>query len=123
MSHPRNSHRQIHAPCEVEAWGVKRRVHKRSAEQAYRRDVFGYKGTRRTGLAQTNADCHNTQPLKTAKAGAALYLLSRGVTMSCVSAERPWAAVGRWLEPGTENGPRPSVATPWRIEGLLSLHV
>src|SRR5436305_394286 len=43
--------------------------------------------------------------------------------MGCVSAERPWAAVVLWLEPGTENGPRPSVVTPWRIEGLLSLHV
>ena len=43
--------------------------------------------------------------------------------MGCVAAERPWAAVVLWLEPGTENGPRPSVVTPWRIEGLLSLHV
>src|SRR5437870_4664682 len=58
------------------------------------------------------------------RGGATLYLLSlKRDDELRVSAERPWAAVGLWLEPGTENCPRPSVVTPWRIEGLLSLHV
>src|ERR1700692_65504 len=45
-------HRQVHAPCEAETWNS----HKgRRAEQAHQCGVLGYKGARRTRLAQRKA--------------------------------------------------------------------
>src|ERR1017187_1172686 len=44
-------YRQVHAPCEVETWNGHER---RSAKQAYRCGVLGYKGARRTRLAQSS---------------------------------------------------------------------
>src|ERR1700704_2556524 len=45
-------HRQVHAPCEAETGNGHER---RSAKQAHRCGVLGYKGARRARLAQRNA--------------------------------------------------------------------
>jgi hypothetical protein len=54
-------HRQVHAPCEVETGNGNER---RSAKQAHRCGVLGYKGARRTRLAQGNASegCRGCEP-------------------------------------------------------------
>src|SRR2546422_4464813 len=45
-------HRQVHAPCEAETGNGHKR---RSAKQAHRCGVLGYKGARRKRLVQRNA--------------------------------------------------------------------
>jgi hypothetical protein len=45
--------RQVHAPCEAETWNGHKR---RSAKQAHRCGLLGYKGARRKRLAQRNLE-------------------------------------------------------------------